>query len=98
MRTKAAILTTLIISVVPALAVKSSSAQSDTLDHAKVLRTAADALGMVRWSDIGAGATRLPGIDVANTMEFQGTGTSYSSGQPFKTEYHAALGYNPPAM
>ena len=75
-----------------------TAAGSDALDRAKVLRAAADALGMVRWTDIGAGATRLPGIDVVNTMEFHGSGTSYSSGQPFKTEYHTALGYNPAAM
>src|SRR3989454_5446650 len=98
MRTKTTILRTLIIVAVAALAVQSAGAQSDTLDRAKVLRAAADALGIVRWADIGAGATRLPGIDVINTMEFQGSGTSYSSGQTFKTEYHVALGYNPAAM
>src|SRR5437870_8854507 len=75
-----------------------TAAAGETMDRAKVLRAAADALGMVRWSDIGAGATRLPGIDVVNTMEFQASGTSYSSNQPFKTEYHATLGYNPAAM
>jgi len=31
-------------------------------------------------------------------MEFQGSGTADRSGQPVKVEYHAALGYNPPAM
>src|SRR5207245_7119119 len=95
----ATILRTLIIAVVMALAVQSSGAQTNTtLDRAKVLRAAADALGMVQWSDIGAGATRLPAIDIVNTMEFQGSGTSYSSGQTLKTEYHVALGYNPAAM
>ena len=49
---------------------------------------------MVRWSDIGAGTTRLPGIDVVNTMELDGSGTIDSS----KIQYHVALGYNPPAM
>ena len=98
MPTKATILRTLIIAAVAALAIQSAGAQSDTLDRARVLRAAADALGMVRWSDIGAGATRLPAIDVVNTMEFQGSGTSYSSGQTFKTEYRVALGYNPAAM
>ena len=97
MPTKATILRTLTIAAVAAGAVQSVGAQS-TLERAKVLRAAADALGMVRWSDIGAGATRLPAIDVVNTMEFQGSGTSYSSGQAFKTEYHVALGYNPAAM
>jgi hypothetical protein len=94
---KATILRTFLIAAVAALVIQPAGAQS-TLDRAKVLRAAADALGMVRWSDIGAGATRLPAIDVLNTMEFQGSGTSYSSGQAFKTEYHVALGYNPAAM
>src|SRR5437867_9917259 len=98
MPTKATILRTLIIAAVAALAIQSAGAQSDTLDRARVLRAAADALGMVRWADIGAGATRLPGIDVVNTMEFRGGGTSYSLGQTFKTEYYVALGYNPAAM
>ncbi len=98
MPTKATILRILMIAAVAALAIQSAGAQSNTLDRAKVLRAAADALGIVRWADIGAGATRLPGIDVVNTMEFQGSGTSYSSGQTFKTEYHVALGYNPAAM
>jgi hypothetical protein len=31
-------------------------------------------------------------------MEILGSGTSSVSGQTVKTEYHAALGYNPPAM
>lgn len=91
------ILRILLIAAVAGFAVQSAGAQN-ALDRAKVLRAAADALGMVRWTDIGAGATRLPGIDVVNTMEFQGTGTSYSSGQTFKTEYHVQLGYNPAAM
>ncbi len=95
---KATILGTLMITAVVALAIQSAGAQNNALDRAKVLRAAADALGMVRWSDIGAGATRLAGVDVINTMEFQGSGTSYSSGQTFKTEYRVALGYNPAAM
>jgi hypothetical protein len=79
----------------------------ETLDRAKTLRAAADALGMVRWSDIGAGPTRLPAVDVVNTVEFWGSGTTYGSGQAykagapwpsFKTEYHVTLAYNPPAM
>ena len=113
MPTKATILRTLTIAAVAALAVQSAGAQgtqapsgtsartatgADTLDRARVLRAAADALGMVRWSDIGAGATRLPAIDVVNTMEFQASGTSYNAGQSFKTEYRVALGYNPAAM
>jgi hypothetical protein len=64
----------------------SGFAQSAAPDRAKVLRAAADALGMVRWSDIGTTTTRLPGIDIVNTMELEGSG------------YHVALGYNPPAI
>lgn len=67
-------------------------------DRTTVLRAAADALGMVRWSDIGAGTTRLPGIDVVNTMEFWANGTVEVAGKAVKTEYHAAIGYNPAAM
>ena len=97
MRIKPAILRTLTIAAVAAITIQSAGAQN-TQDRSKVLGAVADALGMVRWSDIGAGATTLPRIDVVNTMEFWGSGTSYSSGQPLKTEYHVALGYNPPAM
>jgi hypothetical protein len=93
----AAMLRTFAIAAVATLAVQSAGAQN-ALDRAKVLRAAADALGMPRFADIGNGNTRLPPIDVVNTMEFQGSGTTYSSGQPFKTEYKVALGYNPAAM
>lgn len=88
----------MIAALIAVFAIQSIATQNSALDRVKVLRAAADALGMVRWSDIGAGATRLPAIDVTNTMEFRGSGTSYSSGQTFKTEYHVALGYNPAAM
>lgn len=74
------------------------AAAGAAMDRAKVLRAAADALGMVRWSDIGAGATRLPGIDIVNTMEIFASGTIYNNGQPSICEYHAALAYIPPAM
>src|SRR6266849_1297922 len=86
---------------------KPGSASDDNFDRAKTLRAAADALGMVRWSDIGAGGVHLPAVDVLNTMEFWGSGITYGSGQAyksdaswpsFKTEYHVALAYNPPAM
>jgi hypothetical protein len=87
----------LILAIVAALAVQSVGAQS-TVDRAKVLRAAADALGMVRWSDIGGANTRLPGIDIVNTMDFQGSGTSDSAGRAVKTEFKVALGYNPAAM
>jgi hypothetical protein len=86
---------------------KAGAASNDGLDRAKTLRAAADALGMVRWSDIGAGGNRLPAVDVVNTMELWGSGTCYDSGQanksgasaqPFQADYHVALAYNPPAM
>ena len=74
-------------------------------DVAKTLKTAAEALGLARWS--GVGGQRLPEVDVINTMEIWGSGTTYGPapsnkpGEPgpaFKTDYHVALGYNPPAM
>ena len=77
---------------------KVGPASDDPLYRAKTLRAAADALGMVRWSDIGAGSVRLPAVDAVNTMEIWATGTTYDAGQAYKTEYHAAIGYNPPAM
>ena len=67
-------------------------------DAKTVLRAAADALGMLRWSDIGAGATHLPAIDVVTTMEIFATGTVNNAGQPSPAEYHASLAYIPPAM
>jgi hypothetical protein len=53
---------------------------------------------MVRWSDIGGANTRLPGIDIVNTMEFQASGTTDLNGRAVKTDVHVALGYNPAAM
>lgn len=74
----------------------SAIAQTDNAaNRTKVLRAAADALGMVRWSDIGAGPIHLPGIDAVNTMDIQAAGTV---GQSADAEYHVALAYNPPAM
>jgi len=64
-------------------------------NRAKVLRAAAVALGMLRWSDIGAGPVRLPAIDAVNTMEIRATGTI---GQSTDAESRVALAYNPPAM
>ena len=95
MRTRTAA-TLLLLALVSALAVQSASAQAP--DRARVLRAAADALGMVRWSDIGAADVRLPGIDIVNTMELVGSGTSDMGGRLVKTDYHVALGYNPAAM
>jgi len=88
--------TLLLLALVSALAVQSAGAQAP--DRARVLRAAADALGMVRWSDIGAADVRLPGIDIVNTMELVGSGTSDMGGRLVKTDYHVALGYNPAAM
>jgi hypothetical protein len=74
-------------------------------DVAKTLKTAAEAVGLARWS--GVGGQRLPEVDVISTMEIWGSATTYGPGQSNKpgetgpankTEYHAALGYNPPAM
>jgi len=65
-------------------------------DAAKIIKAAADAMGMPRNGAEGGGA--LPEIDVINRMQFWGSGTSYSSGQTYKTDYHAAVSYNPPAM
>ncbi|PYU20060.1 MAG: hypothetical protein DMG32_23070 [Acidobacteria bacterium] len=67
-----------------------------TPDVARTIKAAADALGMPRTG--GPGGALLPEIDVVNRMEILGTGSSSASGQTSKTEYHAALGYNPPAM
>jgi hypothetical protein len=68
-------------------------------DVAKAVKAAADAMGMTRTG--GPGGALLPEIDVVNRMEFWGSGTASAPGasaQAFKTEYRAALGYNPPAM
>jgi hypothetical protein len=86
-----------ILAIVASVAVHTPRAQGAP-ERAKVVRAAADALGMVRWSDIGAGTTRLPGIDVINTMEFVGSGTTDNAGRAVKIQYHVAVGYNPPAM
>jgi hypothetical protein len=67
-------------------------------DRAKVLRAAVDALGMARYSDIGTTTTRLPAIDIVNTMEFQASGTFERDGTPVKAQFRVALGYNPPAL
>jgi hypothetical protein len=94
---KAMIPAAVIFAILGALAVESTRAQGAP-ERTKVLRAAADALGMVRWSDIGAGTTRMPAIDIVNTMEFVGSGTADNSGRPAKIQYHVGVGYNPPAM
>src|SRR5437660_961605 len=94
---KARIAAALVLAIAGAAAVQSARAQGAP-ERAKVLRAAADALGMGRWSDIGTGNTRLPGIDIVNTMEFQASGTSDLGGRAVKTDVHAAIGYNPAAI
>src|SRR5262245_43682598 len=86
----------LIVAIAVALTAPVLQAQG-AADRAKVLRAAADALGMARWSDIGGANTRLPGIDIVNTMELQGSGTTDVAGRSVKTDFHIALGYNPVA-
>lgn len=86
----------LTVAVAAALSMPPVHAQGAT-DRAKVLRAAADALGMARYSDIGGANTRLPAIDIVNTMEVQGSGTSDMGGRQVKTDFHIALGYNPVA-
>ena len=93
-----ALISRTIVVTAAAVVVAHTLAAQGTPDRTKIIRAAADALGMVRWSDIGAGTTRLPAIDVVNTMEFQGSGTMDDSGRAVKIQYHVALGYNPPAM
>jgi len=93
---RAPIATTLLAAAIAAFAVQASA--QDTADRAAVLRAAAEALGMLRYSDIGAGTTRLPPIDVVNTMEFDASGTADDGGRAVPVHYHVALGYNPAAM
>ena len=87
-----------------AVSVDDASRPSST-DLAKTLKAAAEALGLARWS--GVGGQHLPEVDIVSTMEIWGSGTTWGLGQPykagqpwpaFKTEYHAALGYNPAAF
>jgi hypothetical protein len=94
---KARIAAAVIFAFVSTLTAPSARAQG-TPERAKVLRATAEALGMVRWSDIGGANTRLPGIDIVNTMELQASGTSDLNGRAVKTDVHVVLGYNPAAM
>jgi hypothetical protein len=106
MSAKAKWMTVLMSAALATLAFQSAGAQGGqtrtgalTPDAAKVIKAAADAMGMPRTG--GPGGALLPEIDVVNRMEIWGSGTASApgaSGQTFKTEYHAALGYNPPAM
>lgn len=94
------VLTSAAIAIVAFQCAGAQSPQTKTVasmsEVAKAVKAAADALGMPRTG--GPGGALLPEIDVINRMEILGTGTSTVSGQAVKTEYHAALGYNPPAM
>src|SRR6266699_3330032 len=81
-----------------------ASGSNNTSEGAKTLQAAAEAVGLARWS--GVGGQHLPEVDVITTMEIWGSGTTYGQGQSykpgepwpaFKTDYHAALDYNPPA-
>jgi hypothetical protein len=91
---KAAALALVLVGAVAAPAVRAQG----TPDRAKALRSAAEALGMIRWSDIGAANVRLPGIDIVNTQELIASGTTEMGGRMVKSDVHVALGYNPAAM
>lgn len=83
---------------------KSAGDSAGMSDVAKAIKAAADAMGMPRTG--GPGGAGLPEVDVINRMEFWGSGTlsiadpANPNGPrtPVKSDYHAALGYNPPAM
>lgn len=103
MSTKAKLMKVLAGAAIAIVAFQCAGAQSgqtkttaNMSEAAKAVKAAADALGMPRTG--GPGGALLPEIDVINRMEILGSGTSSVSGQTVKTEYHAALGYNPPAM
>jgi hypothetical protein len=103
MSTKAKLMKVLTSAAIAIVAFQCAGAQSgqtktaaNMSEAAKAVKAAADALGMPRTG--GPGGAMLPEIDVINRMEILGSGTSSVSGQTVKTEYHAALGYNPPAM
>jgi hypothetical protein len=85
--------------------VADDASNTNPSDVAMTLKTAAEAVGLARWS--GVGGQHLPEVDVINTMEIWGNCTSYAGGQSNKPveagpasqfELHVALGYNPPAM
>ena len=81
---KETVLRTIIIPAIATTSIYSATAQNNPSARTKILPAAAEALGMVRWADIGNGNTILPGIDVINTMEFEGSGTG--------VEYHGFCG------
>jgi len=79
----------------PASGAPANPASGDAANRANVLRAAANALGMIRWSDIGAGPVHLPAIDAVNTMRIRATGTVDQSAD---ADYRLDLAYNPPAL
>src|SRR5579864_9088073 len=58
------------------------AAKSNGSEVAKTLKAAAEAVGLARWS--GVGGQRLPEVDVINTMEMWGSGTTYGPVQSNK--------------
>jgi hypothetical protein len=96
------ILTVSVLVVMGAFALRIAGAQSEnpaaanTAEVAKIIKAAADALGMPRWSTLGGGA--LPAVDAINRVDFRGNGTTYGQGVAFKTDYRVQLSYRPPAM
>lgn len=97
---RAAILTVIAVFAIQGIGAQDSHSEptvnSSTPNAAKIIKATADALGMPRNGAEGGGA--LPQIDVVNRIQFWGSGTSSSSGQTYKTDYHASASYNPPAM
>jgi hypothetical protein len=93
-----AVTVALVITFPQARAQSGKANSSEVPDVAKTLKAMADALGMPRWSGLGGG--QLPELDTINRIEFQGSGTTYSSGPgtALKTDYHVALSYDPPAI
>ncbi len=91
------IVAALFVMAFAALVLPIVKAQTAAPDAAKVIKAAADAMGMPRTG--GPGGALLPEVDVINRMEFWGSGTvPAGNGAAAKGDYHVALGYNPPAM
>ncbi len=91
----------LMIAALAALAFQTANAQGDAAKASAPAKTKT-----ISTAEITSGS-HLPEVDVITTMEIWGSGTTYGLGQPykpgepwpaFKTEYHASLDYNPPAM
>ncbi len=65
------------------------SASAAPTDVNKTLKTAADALGMLR---------SINRVDAITRMEYWASGTATIAGQPAAVEYHATLAYSPPGL